>query len=137
MRQLVKTEQGRTKASAEEARKNADAAKKLSEIEEAQKSTEERLTGKVGKLEGDLKTASDEIARLTAAIEHGLGKDDLILLPRGLGADDVSAAAKRLADRGGPSQQQQPPDFDGGPRSKAPGSDWDTQMRDAMRNRRR
>lgn len=121
------------------AKANADAAKRLADIEDSTKSDTERLTSKAAKLEADLGTANNEIVRLQAAIEHGLSGEDLILLPKGLSAEETQTAAKRLAERGntGGGQQQDPPSFDGGARgSSTGGQSFDETVRRALRNRR-
>lgn len=122
------------------AKANADAARRLAEIEDSTKSDTERLTSKAAKLEADLGTANNEIVRLQAAIEHGLSGEDLILLPKGLSAEETQTAAKRLAERGntGGGQQQDPPSFDGGARggSSTGGQSFDETVRRALRNRR-
>jgi hypothetical protein len=121
------------------AKANADAARKLAEIEDSTKSDTERLTAKSAKLEADLGSAQGEVARLTAAIKHGLGFEDLVLLPKGLSVEETESAAKLLAERiQGSGRQQDPPSFDGGTRgTPAAGGSFDSTVRDALRNRRR
>lgn len=121
------------------AKANADAAKRLAEIEDSTRSDTERLTAKAAKLEADLGAANGEVTRLLAAIEHGLDKEDLVLLPKGLSAEETEAAAKRLAERGGTGggQQQDPPSFDGGARGGPAGTtNFGDVVRGALRNRR-
>jgi hypothetical protein len=138
----LQQELDRWKAQAREnetrAKANADAAKRLAEIEDSTKSDTERLTAKSAKLEADLGAANGEIARLQAAIEHGLSSEDLVLLPKGLSAEETKAAAKLLAERiGGGARQSDPPSFDGGARGK-PGADqsFGDEVRRVLQNRR-
>jgi uncharacterized membrane protein len=81
----------------EQAKKNADAAERLAELEKQQSDT--------GELSRQLEEARDaagqkdlEIARLTAALNHGLSADDLDLLGTGT-AEEITKRAERLAER--------------------------------------
>lgn len=115
------------------AKENAAAAKRLKDMEDATKSAEERLGAQVAQLQTQIEAASGEIARLTAAIEHGLSKTDLVLLPKGLSAEDTAAAAKLLAERIGSAQQQEtPPSLDGGARGGTAPTSWNQMLHDEL-----
>lgn len=91
----------RMKAERDEARRqakaHADAAKRLQEIEDAQKTAEQRNAESLSSAQRDLEQARAESARLRIGVRHGLTEDDLDLL--GSGSDEeIESRAKRVAE---------------------------------------
>jgi hypothetical protein len=135
----VRRERDALKATArkweQQARENATKAKALDELEAKTKSAEERLTSQVAGLTRDRDDARAETERLRAGIRYKLDEADLAFIPSGT-AEEMDAAAKRLAERIGAGQQSSdpPPNYDGGARPSASGStDMNDLMRSAMR----
>lgn len=92
----------RMKAERDEARKeakaNAEAAKRLAELEDAQKTESERLAARAQAAEERAAKAEADAARQLAALKHKLDADDLDLL-KYIPADEVEEYAARLAAR--------------------------------------
>jgi hypothetical protein len=82
----------------QQAKANAEAARRLKEIEDAQKSETEKLTEALDAARSDATTTKTELARLKAAVKHGLSEDDLDLLGTGT-PEEIEERAKRLSDR--------------------------------------
>lgn len=80
------------------AKENKDARARLEQIERASMSESERLTAELAQIAQQRDEASTELARLRAALKHGLDMSDLDLLGSGP-AEDIEARAKRLAAR--------------------------------------
>jgi uncharacterized membrane protein YqiK len=97
------------------AKANAEAAKRLTEIEESQKTETQKLADKVSAAERERDDARTELAKMRAAVKHGIAEEDLDLLGTG-SEEEILARAKRVAERLGAKKA---PDFDGGPRKTA------------------
>ncbi|HLR94114.1 MAG TPA: hypothetical protein VK053_06295 [Jiangellaceae bacterium] len=80
------------------AKENADKAKEYDAYVESQKSESQKLTDAQKAAEARATAAEADAARLRAALEHGLSKDDLDLLGSGT-ADEITQRAERLAER--------------------------------------
>lgn len=80
------------------AKDNSTAAARLKELEDAQKTTEERLTGTLDERTRERDEARRDLVRLRAAVKYGLDEDDLDLLGDG-DEDVVFKRAERLAAR--------------------------------------
>ena len=87
-----------------EAKANAGAAQRLAEIEEAQKTAEQKAAERLAKAEKAAADAEARALRREVALEHKLGKDDAALLDSITDEDAMRALAARLA--GGGSKQQ-------------------------------
>lgn len=81
-----------------QAKANADAAKRLAELEDAQKSEAQRLEERAAAAERERDEVRVELTRLRMATRYGIAEDDLDLL--GSGSDEeIESRAKRLAER--------------------------------------
>lgn len=99
------------------AKANADKAKRFDEFEESQKSELEKATSKATAEAERASKAEAEMARLQAAIDHGLSKEDLDLLGTHGTPEEIGDRAKRLAERLKEAGANKPkPDFGGGDR---------------------
>jgi len=81
----------------EQAKKNADAASRLEELEKQQSDASE-LSKQLQEARDEAEKKDFEIARLTAALNHGLSADDLDLLGTGT-PEEITKRAERLAER--------------------------------------
>lgn len=79
------------------AKENADAAKRLSEFEEAQKSEAEKAADRTAKAEQRAAEAEARALRREVALEHKLSKDDADLLDSLTDEDAMRRLAERLA----------------------------------------
>lgn len=79
------------------AKANAEAAKRLSEIEESQKSEAQKAADSLAKAEERAKAAETKALSLSIATEHKLGAEDAALLAALPDEDSMQALAKRLA----------------------------------------
>jgi pyruvate/2-oxoglutarate dehydrogenase complex dihydrolipoamide acyltransferase (E2) component len=80
------------------AKENADKAKRLDELEEANKSEQQKLADAAELARKEAAETAVELAKLRAAVKHGLTDDDLELLGTGT-PDEIEARAERLAAR--------------------------------------
>lgn len=80
-----------------EAKANADAAKRLSEIEDAQKTAEQRAAEREAAAEKRIADAEARAERRDVAIEHGLSTEDAALLDDLTDPDAMRRLAGRLA----------------------------------------
>src|SRR5690606_7078451 len=80
-----------------EAKANAEAAKRLAEIEEAGKSEAEKAAERVAEAERRAAEAEARVLRREIALEHKLDKDDAALLDALTDEDAMRSLAKRLA----------------------------------------
>lgn len=80
------------------AKENAEAAQRLTEIEEAQKTEQQKLADAAEQARREAAETAAELAKLRAAVKHGLSDDDLDLLGTGT-AEEIEARAERLAAR--------------------------------------
>lgn len=95
-------------------------AEKLSEIEERDKSESEKLAGKVSSLTDDNKGLKGENLRLRVALDKQLPVD-LIDRLRGDSQEDLEADADKLLELvKSRIDNENEPDFDGGPREPSP-----------------
>lgn len=81
-----------------QAKKNADAARRLAEIEESQKTEQQKLAEAKDAAAQEATEARAEATRLRMAIKYGLEEEDLDLLGTGP-EEDIEARAERLAAR--------------------------------------
>lgn len=81
-----------------QAKTNADAAKRLAEIEDANKTESQRLSEALAQAERDRDSARNEALRLSIATTYGIDKADLILLT-GSDEETLTAQAERLTAR--------------------------------------
>lgn len=79
------------------AKENADAAKRLAEIEDAQKSEAQKAADALTKAEQRAAAAEAKALSLQIATEHSLGAEDAALLTALPDEDSMRALAKRLA----------------------------------------
>src|SRR5690625_1832292 len=86
------------------AKENADKAKQHDEYGEWQKYEQQKRSDAKGKAERDAADTAAELARMKAAVKHGLSEEDLELLD-GVPADQVEARAERIAERLGSKRQ--------------------------------
>lgn len=80
-----------------EAKANAEAAKRLAEIEEAGKSEADKAAERVAEAERRAAEAEARVLRREIALEHKLDKDDAALLDALTDEDAMRSLAKRLA----------------------------------------
>ena len=81
------------------AKENAEAAKRLAEIEEAQKSEAEKVAERLAKAERAAAEAEARALRREIALEHKLSKDDAALLDSVSDEDAMRRLAARLAEQ--------------------------------------
>lgn len=84
-----------------EAKANSEAAKRLAEIEEANKSEAEKTAERLAKAEQTAKDAEARALRREVALEHKLTKDDAALLDSITDEDAMRALAVRLGAESG------------------------------------
>jgi hypothetical protein len=95
------------------AKANAEKAKRLDEFEESQKTEQQKFADAAAKA---AETAA-ELARVKAAVKHGLSEEDLDLLGTHGTPEEIDARAERLAARIKAAGASKPkPDFGGGDR---------------------
>jgi hypothetical protein len=82
-----------------EAKANADAAKKLTELEEAQKSETQKLADRVAKAEQDAEAARREALRYRVAAKFQVSDEDAELFLTGTDEDTLTKQAQRLTER--------------------------------------
>lgn len=99
------------------AKANADKAKRFDEFEESQKTEQQKLTDDRDKAKADADATKVELARVKAAVKHGLSEDDLDLLGTHGTPEEIDARAEKLAARIKAATDGKPkPDFGGGDR---------------------
>lgn len=81
------------------AKENSAAAKRLAEIEEAQKSEAEKVAERLAKAEQAAAEAEARALRREIALEHKLSKDDAALLDAVTDEDAMRRLAERLAQQ--------------------------------------
>jgi hypothetical protein len=84
-----------------EAKANADAAKRLAEIEEASKSEAEKASERLAKAEQTARDAEARAVRREVALEHKLSTDDAALLDAIVDEDAMRRLAARLSTGAG------------------------------------
>jgi hypothetical protein len=117
------------------AKANADKAKRFDDFEESQKTEQQKLTDDAAKAREEASATAAELARVKAAVKHGLTEDDLELLGTHGTPEEIDARAERLATRIKTAEANKPkPDFGGGDKgddvSSKPGTiaDLDNQI---------
>lgn len=103
-----------------EAKSNAGAAKRLAEIEEAQKTVEEKTAERLAKAEQTARDAEARALRREVALEHKLSKDDAALLDAVTDEAAMRALAVRLGGDVGKKKPNHVPRE--GNNSRPPGS---------------
>lgn len=99
------------------AKANADKAKRFDEFEESQKTEQQKLTDAATAAKADADATKAELARVKAAVKHGLTEDDLDLLGTHGTPEEIDARAEKLATRlKGAAAEKPKPDFGGGER---------------------
>lgn len=81
------------------AKENATAAKRLAEIEEAQKSEAEKMADRIAQLEGEAEQARRDALRFKVASKYGIGDEDADLFLTGVDEETLTRQAERLAAR--------------------------------------
>lgn len=89
------------------AKENAEKAKEYDAYVESQKSEQQKLSAAKDEAERQAADTAAELARMKAAVKHGLSEEDLELLD-GVPADQVEARAERIAERLGGKKQSFP-----------------------------
>ncbi len=89
-----------------EAKANADAAKRLAEIEEAQKTEAERTADKLRELEAQRDGAVQEALRFKVASKFGINDEDVDLFLTGTDEETLTKQAERLAQRTSDKKKQ-------------------------------
>ena len=82
-----------------EAKANAEAVKRLSDIEEQSKTDAQRQSERLADLEKRYADAEVRALRANIASEHGINAEDRDLFLTGADEETLTAQAKRLADR--------------------------------------
>lgn len=82
----------------ERAKANADAARRLAEIEESQKTEQQKLEDARAAAEKRAADTAAELARMKAVVKYGLTEDDLALLGSGT-PEEIEERAEKLAAR--------------------------------------
>ena len=97
------------------AKANADKAKRFDEFEESQKSELQKAADAAARAKAEADATRAELARMQAAVKHGLSEDDLDLLGTHGTPEEIEARAERLATRLKAAEANKPkPDFGGG-----------------------
>jgi len=82
-----------------EARANAEAARRLSEIEQSQKSDQQKADDRIKDLEAKFAAAEARALRAEIANAHGISAEDRDLFLTGTDEETLTAQAKRLSER--------------------------------------
>lgn len=99
------------------AKANAEKAKRFDEFEESQKTEQQKLADAAAQAEARANETAAELARVKAAVKHGLTEDDLDLLGSHGTPEEIDARAERLAARlKGVEASKPKPDFGAGDR---------------------
>lgn len=80
------------------AKENAEKAQRLDALEEANKTEQQKLSDAADLARKEAAETAVELAKLRAAVKHGLSDDDLELLGTGT-AEEIEGRAERLAAR--------------------------------------
>jgi hypothetical protein len=92
-----------------EAKANADAARKLAEIEEANKSEQQKLAERLAELEREADQARAEALRFKIASKFGVSEEDAELFLTGTDEETLTRQAERLAARSEDTGKPRPP----------------------------
>src|SRR5687768_1731655 len=82
-----------------EAKANADAAKRLAEYEDAQKSEAQKAADRIAQLEQETTAAKRDALRFKVASKFGIGDEDADLFLTGSDEETLTKQAERLAAR--------------------------------------
>lgn len=82
-----------------EAKANAGAAKRLAELEEANKSEAQKMADRAASAEAERDAARVEMLRFRVAAKHGISEEDADLFLTGSDEETLTKQAKRLTDR--------------------------------------
>lgn len=89
----------RSRENESKAKANADAARRLAEIEEANKTEAQKTADRLAAAEKDAATARSEALRLRVAAKHGISEEDADLFLTGSDEETLTKQAERLAGR--------------------------------------
>lgn len=99
------------------AKANADKAKRFDEFEESQKTELQKAADAAAQAKAEADATRAELARVQAAVKHGLSEDDLELLGTHGTPEEIEARAEKLAARLKAVEAGKPkPDFGAGDR---------------------
>jgi hypothetical protein len=105
------------------AKANADKAKRFDEFEESQKTETQKAVDDAVKAKREAAETAAELARVKAAVKHGLTEEDLELLGTHGTPEEIDARAERLSARIKTAAANKPkPDFGGGDRGEDVGA---------------
>lgn len=88
------------------AKANADAAKRLAEIEQANKTDAEKAAERIAELQKEAESAKAETLRFKAAARFGISDEDADLFLTGTDEATLTRQAERLAERNADSPKQ-------------------------------
>lgn len=91
------------------AKANADAARKLAEIEESTKTEQEKLAERLAEAEKAAATATAEALRFRVASKHGISDEDAELFLTGSDEETLMRQAERLAAKVAADGKPRPP----------------------------
>lgn len=106
-----------------EAKANAEAAKRLAELEESQKTEAQKQAEKIAELERQIEGATVQAVRARMAAKYQIDPEDADLFLTGSDEETVEAQAKRLSERVSASKNNPPPVSKEGTVTNAVGSD--------------
>lgn len=91
-----------------EAKANAEAAKRLAELEESQKTEAEKQAERIAELEKQIEGATVQAVRARMAAKYQIDPEDADLFLTGTNEETVEAQAKRLSERVSASKKNPP-----------------------------
>lgn len=106
-----------------EAKANAEAAQRLAQLEESQKTEAQIQAEKIAELEKQIEGATVQAVRARMAAKYQIAPEDADLFLTGSDEETVEAQAKRLAERVSASKNNPPPVPKEGTVTNAVGSD--------------
>lgn len=106
-----------------EAKANAEAAKRLAELEESQKTEAQKQAEKIAELERQIEGATVQALRARMAAKYQIDPEDADLFLTGSDEETVEAQAKRLSERVSASKKNPPPVSKEGTVTNAAGSE--------------
>lgn len=106
-----------------EAKANAEAAKRLAQLEESQKTEAEKQAEKIAELEKQIEGATVQAVRARMAAKYQIAPEDADLFLTGSDEETVEAQAKRLSERVSASKKNPPPVSKEGAVTNASGSE--------------
>ena len=106
-----------------EAKANAEAAKRLAELEESQKTEAQKQAEKIAELERQIEGATVQAVRARMAAKYQIDPEDADLFLTGSDEETVEAQAKRLSERVSASKKNPPPVSKEGAVTNAAGSE--------------